>query len=56
MQLFRCLVQLAEGRRLRVLGARPEGGPPERFAAHVRAELARWAEVVRVNNIERITE
>ena len=35
---------------------RMEGGPPERFAAHVRAELARWAEVVRVNNIERITE
>ena len=42
--------------RLRGLGALPEGGPPERFAAHVRAELARWAEVVRVNNIERITE
>ena len=42
--------------RLRALGALPEGGPPERFAAHVRAELARWAEVVRVNNIERITE
>jgi tripartite-type tricarboxylate transporter receptor subunit TctC len=42
--------------RLRGLGALPEGGPPERFAAHVRAELARWAEVVRVNNIERIAE
>ena len=42
--------------RLRSLGARPEGGPPERFAAHVRTELARWADVVRVNNIERIAE
>jgi len=42
--------------RLRGLGARPEGGPPERFAAHVRSELTRWAEVVRANNIERITE
>jgi tripartite-type tricarboxylate transporter receptor subunit TctC len=42
--------------RLRGLGALSEGGPPERFAAHVRAELARWAEVVRVNNIERIAE
>ncbi len=42
--------------RLRTLGTRPEGGPPERFAAHVRSELVRWAEVVRVNNIERITE
>jgi len=42
--------------RLRDLGARPEGGPPERFAAHVRAELARWREVVETNRIERIAE
>lgn len=42
--------------RLRDLGARPEGGPPERFAAHVQSEIARWREVVRVNRIERITE
>lgn len=42
--------------RLRELGARPEGGPPERFVAHVQSELARWREVVRVNQIERITE
>ncbi len=42
--------------RLRGLGARPEGGPPERFAAHVQSELTRWREVVRVNRIERITE
>ena len=42
--------------RLRDLGARPEGGPPERFGAHVQSELARWAEVVRVNRIERMAE
>lgn len=42
--------------RLRDLGTRPEGGPPERFAAHVRSELARWREVVEVNRIERINE
>jgi tripartite-type tricarboxylate transporter receptor subunit TctC len=43
-------------RRLRDLGARPEGGPPERFAAHVRSEIARWRGVVETNRIERITE
>jgi len=42
--------------RLRDLGARPEGGPPERFAGHVQSEIARWREVVRVNRIERITD
>lgn len=42
--------------RLRDLGTRPEGGPPERFAAHVRSEIARWREVVEVNRIERITD
>ncbi|MBS7813051.1 Bug family tripartite tricarboxylate transporter substrate binding protein [Roseococcus pinisoli] len=42
--------------RLRDLGTRPEGGPPERFVAHVRSEIARWREVVEVNRIERINE
>ncbi|WP_424811770.1 Bug family tripartite tricarboxylate transporter substrate binding protein [Roseococcus sp. YIM B11640] len=42
--------------RLRDLGARPEGGPAERFAAHVRSEVARWRQVVEVNRIERITD
>lgn len=42
--------------RMRDLGAKPEGGTPERFAAHVRSEIARWREVVQVNRIERITE
>ncbi|MEN9500668.1 MAG: hypothetical protein RIS83_2488 [Pseudomonadota bacterium] len=41
-------------RKLRDLGARPEGGPPERFAAHVRSEIARWREVVEVNKIEKL--
>jgi tripartite-type tricarboxylate transporter receptor subunit TctC len=40
--------------RLRDLGARPEGGPPERFAEHVRSEVARWRQVVERNNIEKI--
>lgn len=42
--------------RLRDLGARPEGGPPERFAGHVQSEIARWRDVVRVNRIERIAD
>jgi tripartite-type tricarboxylate transporter receptor subunit TctC len=42
--------------RLRNLGARPEGGPPERFAAHVQSEIARWRTVVEANRIERITD
>jgi tripartite-type tricarboxylate transporter receptor subunit TctC len=41
-------------RKLRDLGARPEGGSPERFAAHVRSEIARWREVVEVNKIEKL--
>ena len=40
--------------RLRDRGARPEGGPPERFAAHVRSETARWRRVVEQNGIEKI--
>jgi tripartite-type tricarboxylate transporter receptor subunit TctC len=43
-------------RRLADLGARPEGGPPERFAAHVRAEVARWRQVVESAGIERLNE
>lgn len=41
-------------RRLRDLGARPEGGSPQRFGEHVRAEVARWRAVVERNNIEKI--
>lgn len=44
------------GARLATLGVRPEGGPPERFGAHVRSEIARWRAVVEANRIERIAE
>jgi tripartite-type tricarboxylate transporter receptor subunit TctC len=43
-------------RRLADLGARPEGGPAERFAGHVRSEVARWRQVVESAGIERLTE
>jgi tripartite-type tricarboxylate transporter receptor subunit TctC len=43
-------------RRLRDLGLRPEGDPPERFAAHVRSEIARWRQVVEQNGIERLSD
>ncbi len=43
-------------RRLADLGARPEGGPPERFTAHVRSEVARWRQVVETAGIERLTD
>ena len=33
-------------------GAVPMGGPPERYDAFVRAEQARWGDVVRKNNIK----
>jgi tripartite-type tricarboxylate transporter receptor subunit TctC len=33
-------------------GAVPMGGPPERYDAFVRAEQARWGEVVAKNNIK----
>ncbi len=41
-------------RRLRDLGVRPEGGSPERFAEHVRSEVALWRDVVERNSIEKI--
>lgn len=40
--------------RLADLGAKPQGGPPERFVAHVRSELAKWRDVVETNKIERL--
>ena len=38
-------------RRLEEAAVVPLGGPPERLEAHMRAEVARWSEVVRVNRI-----
>jgi tripartite-type tricarboxylate transporter receptor subunit TctC len=37
--------------RLTALGAEPVGNTPEQFAAFLRAEIARWAEVVRTARI-----
>ena len=45
-------VRSAEMRdRLTALGAEPVGNTPEQFAAFLRAEIARWAEVVRTARI-----
>ena len=38
--------------RLADLGAEPVGGTPEQFAAHVRAEIAKWAKVIKDANVE----
>ncbi|SRR5712692_4156219 len=38
--------------RLKNLGATPIGSTPERLAAHVRAELARWTQVVKTAGIK----
>jgi tripartite-type tricarboxylate transporter receptor subunit TctC len=40
--------------RLADLGAKPEGGPPERFVAHVQNELGKWQRVVDDNRIEKL--
>jgi tripartite-type tricarboxylate transporter receptor subunit TctC len=37
--------------RLAQVGVMPVGGTPERLREHIRAEVTRWAEVVRRNNI-----
>lgn len=37
--------------KLTELGAEPVGGPPETFAAHVRAERDKWSRLVRERNI-----
>jgi tripartite-type tricarboxylate transporter receptor subunit TctC len=37
--------------KLVAAGSEPVGSTPEEFAAHVRAELARWGKVIRDNNI-----
>jgi tripartite-type tricarboxylate transporter receptor subunit TctC len=37
--------------RLSGQGAEPVGGSPEQFAAHVRAEVAKWAKVIKAANI-----
>jgi tripartite-type tricarboxylate transporter receptor subunit TctC len=34
------------------LGADPAGNTPEQFAAHIRAEIAKWAKVIKAANIQ----
>ena len=38
--------------RLTELGAEPVGSTPEQFAAHIRAEIAKWAKVIKGANVE----
>jgi tripartite-type tricarboxylate transporter receptor subunit TctC len=47
----RALADPAVRQRLEQLGATPLGGTPSQMNDHVRAEAARWAAVVRQNNI-----
>jgi tripartite-type tricarboxylate transporter receptor subunit TctC len=47
----RALADPAVRARLGELGAAPLGGTPEQMGAHVRAEVARWAEVVQRQRI-----
>lgn len=39
------------GERIRENAGKPEGGSRERLGAHVKAELAKWAEVVRASGV-----
>ena len=38
--------------RLSDLGAEPVGGTPEQFAVHIKAEIAKWAKVIKGANVE----
>jgi len=38
--------------RLLELGAEPVGGTPEQFAAHIKAEISKWAKVIKDANVE----
>lgn len=38
--------------RMSTLGAEPVGDRPEQFAAHIKAEIAKWAKVIRDANVE----
>jgi tripartite-type tricarboxylate transporter receptor subunit TctC len=38
--------------RLADLGAEPVGGTPEQFSAHIKAEIAKWAKVIKDANVE----
>jgi tripartite-type tricarboxylate transporter receptor subunit TctC len=38
--------------RLSELGAEPIGGTPEQFSAHIKAEIEKWAKVIKEANVE----
>jgi tripartite-type tricarboxylate transporter receptor subunit TctC len=38
--------------RLLELGAEPVGGTPEQFSMHIKAEIAKWANVIKDANVE----
>jgi tripartite-type tricarboxylate transporter receptor subunit TctC len=47
------ILQLPDVRaRLADLGAESVGGTPEQFAAHIKAEIAKWAKVIKDANVE----
>jgi len=48
----KALAEPATRQRLEQIGAVPVGNSPAQFAAQIRADLARWAEVVRVAEIK----
>lgn len=50
-KLARALTQREVTDRIAALGADLVGGPPERLAQHLDAEISKWREVVRVANI-----
>jgi tripartite-type tricarboxylate transporter receptor subunit TctC len=39
-------------KRMIANGYEPVGGPPEKFGEHIRAELAKWAPVVKRANVK----
>jgi len=47
----RALADPVVRQRLAQVAVMPVGGPPERMREHIRAEVTRWSEVVRHNNI-----
>jgi tripartite-type tricarboxylate transporter receptor subunit TctC len=38
--------------KLIALGFEPEGNSPEEYAAQIRSELAKWAKVVKIANVQ----
>ncbi len=47
------ILKLADvNERLSMLGAEPVGDRPEQFAAHIKAEIAKWAKVIKDANVE----